>query len=145
MPMKDFILLVVYLLVPLTCNVVKKKPICQWIASVARLTIVKWRSALKKEGKKLWKQKSWCKSEKFKATINFSVYIFLLWRNKIKNKIKVHKVLKIYYYNQIVNFEAQSSLECIFLSFFYTQKKKNRKKNNIFHKIYCIIKINAAK
>ena len=45
-----------------------------------------------------------------------------------------------------VNFEAQSSLVCIFLFFFYTQKKKDRKKNKtFFYKIFCIIKINAAK
>ena len=40
-----------------------------------------------KEGKKLLKQLSWRKSEKFKATLNFSVYIFLRWRRK-KLKIK---------------------------------------------------------
>ena len=45
-----------------------------------------------------------------------------------------------------VNFEAQSSLVCILLFFFYTQKKKDRKKKqNIFYKMFCIIKINAAK
>ena len=67
MPVKDFILLVVYLLVLLASNFTKRltsyvnrtfrlpqmkierKPICQRIPSVARLTFVEWRSALKKE------------------------------------------------------------------------------------------------
>ena len=54
-----------------------------------------------KDGKKkqLWKQLSWCKSEKFKVTNNFSVHIFWCWRiKKFKNKIKVHKIHKIYPY-----------------------------------------------
>ena len=72
-----------------------EKNICQRIASVVRLTFVEWRSTLKKEGKKLWKQILWRKSEKFKATINFRVYIFLTMKKKIKNKIKFHKVYKI--------------------------------------------------
>ena len=40
-----------------------------------------------------------------------------------------------------VNFEAQSSLVCIFLFFCYTQKKKTEKH---FYKICHIIKIDAA-
>ena len=51
-----------------------------------------WKSTLKKVGKKLWKQILWRKSEKFKATINFSVYIFLTMKKQFKNKIKFHKV-----------------------------------------------------
>ena len=49
---KDFILSVVYLLVPLTCNFAKET-ICQHIVSVVQLTFIEWRSALKKEGKRL--------------------------------------------------------------------------------------------
>ena len=41
----------------------KKQTICQGVASVAQLTFVEWRFALKKERKKLWKQISWCKEE----------------------------------------------------------------------------------
>ena len=42
-----------------------------------------------------------------------------------------------------VNFVAQSSLVCVFL--FFTQKKKDRKKNIFFTKFLIIIKINVAK
>ena len=63
--------------------------------------------------------------------IDFSVYISLRLRRK---KIDVK-----------VNCEAQSSLVCIFLFYFYNLKKKNKEKQNIFLKICCIIKINAAK
>ena len=52
MPVKDFILLVIYLLVPLACNFAKKN-ICHQVASNARLTFIEWRSAIKKEEKKL--------------------------------------------------------------------------------------------
>ena len=56
----------------------------------------------------------------------------------------------MYCYNKIdvkVNFEAQSSLVCIFLFFWYTQKKKKKEKKNklFFYKIYHIIKIDLAK
>ena len=50
------------------------------------------------------------------------MYIFsYVEEEKFKNEIKVHKIPKIYHYNYInveVNFEAQSSLVCIFLFFF---------------------------
>ena len=60
------------------------------------LTYIEWRSALKKEGKKLWKQILWRKSEKFQAMINFSQYMYYLTlkKKKFKNKIKVHKFIK---------------------------------------------------
>ena len=54
---------------------------------------------------------------------------------KSKNEIKVHKVHKIYHYNYIivkVNFEARSSLVCIFLFCFYAQKKNDERKQKIF-------------
>ena len=51
MSVKYFILLVVYLLVPLACNCEKKK-LGQRIGSVAQLTFVEWISTLKMEGKK---------------------------------------------------------------------------------------------
>ena len=78
----------------------KKNPICQRIASVARLTFIEWRSALKKEGRKNFKSKyqyGKVKSLKRRSTL---VCIFsMLKKKKIKNKIKVHKVHKIYHYN----------------------------------------------
>ena len=52
MPVKNLILLVVYLLVPLACIFAKEKTICQEIASDKKLTFTEWRSALKKEGLK---------------------------------------------------------------------------------------------
>ena len=56
---------------------IEKNPVCQQIMSVTQLTFVEWRSALKKEEKKPLKQISSHTKEKFKASINFSVYIFL--------------------------------------------------------------------
>ena len=53
------------------------------------------------------------KSLKSQSTL---VCIFSYTEEQFKNKIQVHKVHKIYHYNQIyikVNFEAQSSLVCI--------------------------------
>ena len=53
------------------------------------------------------------KSLKSQSTL---VCIFSYTEKQFKNKIQVHKVHKIYHYNQIyikVNFEAQSSLVCI--------------------------------
>ena len=55
MPVKDFILLVVYLLVCQACSFAKTNQIWQRIALVVLLTIVEWRSALKGEGKKTLK------------------------------------------------------------------------------------------
>ena len=89
MPVKDFILLVVYLLVPLDCNFAKKShlpAIC-----VHHTTRIHWIEIRFKEGKKLWKQISLNKSEKFKVMINFSVYIFLPWRKNLKIKSKLVK------------------------------------------------------
>ena len=53
------------------------------------------------------------KSLKSQSTL---VCIFSYTEEQFKNKIQVHKVHKIYHYNQIyikVNLEAQSSLVCI--------------------------------
>ena len=134
MPVKGFVLLVVYLvLYPVTSP---KKTIWQQIASVAWL--IRWMGICLKEGRKqkLWKQISWRKSEKFKSTINFSVYIFLCRRRKkIKNKIKVHDVHKIYHYNEIdveVNFEAQSSFVYFSFLFLYWKEKKTERKAKHF-------------
>ena len=43
-----------------------------------------------------------------------------------------------------VNFEAQSSLACIFLVFFYTQKKKTKRKAKHFFRIFKLMQQNKA-
>ena len=96
MPMKHFILLVVYLLVSLASNFAKKS-ICQRTVSVMPLTFIEWRPSLRKEEKKLWKQISWHKSEMFKATIIFSVYMCIfcyVQEKKLKIKSKFVKFIK---------------------------------------------------
>ena len=72
MPVKDFILLVVYLLVCQSCNFAKTNQICQRIPLVTLVTIVEWRSALKREGKKNFESKYHDvkkKSLKWKSTL----------------------------------------------------------------------------
>ena len=97
MPVKNLILLVVYLLVPLACIFAKEKTICQEIASDKKLTFIEWRSALKKEGlKKFWKQISWCKVKSLKPWSTLACIFSYIEEEKVKNKIKVHK---IYQYN----------------------------------------------
>ena len=77
-----------------------EKPICQQIVSVVQLTFVDWRSALKKEGKNNFDSKYHdveVKSLKWQSTL---VCMFSYnEKEKFKNKIKVHKVHKIYHYN----------------------------------------------
>ena len=53
---EDFVLLVVYLLVPLACNFAQKT-ICQQIGSVAWLTLVELEIHLKEGGKRNFKRK----------------------------------------------------------------------------------------
>ena len=96
MPMKHFILLAVYLLVSLASNFAKKG-ICQRTMSVTPLTFIEWRPSLRKEEKRLWKQISWRKSEMFKATIIFGVYMCIfsyVQEKKLKIKSKFVKFIK---------------------------------------------------
>ena len=97
MPVKHFILLVVYLLVSLASSF-SKEGICQRTVSVMPLTFIEWRPSLRKEEKQqLWKQISWCKSETFKVTITFSVYMCIfsyVQEKKLKVKSKFVKFIK---------------------------------------------------
>ena len=129
--------LVVYLLVPLACNFASKAPFASKLDQSRNSHSLNkdWIPTLKKGEKNILKANYDKKSEKAKATINFSSHIFLRWKRKtLKRKSKFIKFIK-YTLDVKVNFEALLSLGCILLSFFYTQKKKKWKTKHFFTKL----------